>query len=183
MTLVVSYIVRCVLFWIFARALWHKLKNFSLFRAELENYQLITFRLITPIAISLTMLEFLCVITLLNPQWQLPLLLGAILLSIYALAMTLNLVKGRYMIDCGCSGPLSSRSHNTRISWWLVTRNLLLAALAITATSATPRPLENFEYFLVIATTLCSLLILASLEQALNNAQRQHYALLSSKAG
>jgi hypothetical protein len=48
---------------------------------------------------------------------------GICLLLLYALAIGINLARGRRDLDCGCAGPNERRP----IAPWMVTRNLLLA--------------------------------------------------------
>ena len=51
--------------------------------------------------------------------------LAALLLLVYALSMTINLLRGRKHLDCGCNGPEVKQ----RISWWLIVRNIILIIL------------------------------------------------------
>ena len=53
----------------------------------------------------------------------------AALMLLYASAIATNLLRGRAHIDCGCGFGRTSVSKAT-LSWWLVARNLALAALA-----------------------------------------------------
>ena len=55
----------------------------------------------------------------------------AALVSAYAVAIAINLLRGRHDIDCGCGGA----SHP--LSWGLVARNMVLAAAAILASRPT----------------------------------------------
>src|SRR5579862_3877358 len=50
---------------------------------------------------------------------------GVMLLFTYALAIGINLARGRRDLSCGCGGPNDRRA----IAAWMVWRNLLLAAL------------------------------------------------------
>jgi len=45
----------------------------------------------------------------------------------YAIAIAVNLLRGRVHIDCGCLGAAGREE----ISWWLVGRNLACAAAAL----------------------------------------------------
>ena len=64
---------------------------------------------------------------------------AAFLLTLYGLAIAINLGRGREAIDCGCHG-FSGRQ---RIAGWMVVRNLLLATLAalLAALTHLPEPL------------------------------------------
>lgn len=52
--------------------------------------------------------------------------LASLLLILYSLAITINLIRGRNGISCGCGGAVGSH----QISWFLVLRNLTLMTLA-----------------------------------------------------
>lgn len=54
---------------------------------------------------------------------------AAALLCLYALAININVRRGRVLIDCGCS----AWGHAQRLSAWLVWRNLFLACFAMGA--------------------------------------------------
>jgi hypothetical protein len=59
--------------------------------------------------------------------------LMTVLLAIFAMAVAINLVRGR-SIDCGCLGGLGSK----QITWGMVARNLLLAAAAAIVAAVSP---------------------------------------------
>jgi methylamine utilization protein MauE len=74
--------------------------------------------------------------------------IGAGLLVLYALAMAVNLVRGRRELSCGCGGPNDRRP----IGAWMVWRNLLLApALALVNLPWTVRPLQAVDFLTVAA--------------------------------
>jgi hypothetical protein len=54
-------------------------------------------------------------------------LVAALLLLVYALAIAINLARGRRDLDCGCAGPGNRRP----VRGMLVARNLLYAAMAL----------------------------------------------------
>jgi hypothetical protein len=54
---------------------------------------------------------------------------AAALLSLYGIAIAINLTRGRRDIDCGCGGPLGRQT----LSEALVLRNALLAVAAVAA--------------------------------------------------
>jgi hypothetical protein len=114
-----------VLSLVFARSAAHKVAEFSFFSATLGEYRLLPALFIGPVAIALTIAEIAAIGLLLFPNTRTA---GAgiamSLLSLYAVAMAVNLHRGRYRIDCGCGGP------GQMISWALVVRNLILAGAA-----------------------------------------------------
>jgi len=98
----------------------------------------------------------------------LPALFAAGLLGLYALAMAINLFRGRNHIDCGCSGP----SDRTQIiSWSLVKRNLVLVLLALFCVVAPTRDINTAQLLIILAGTAVTLLLYAAIEQALANIQ------------
>ena len=82
---------------------------------------------------------------------------------LYAVAIAINMVRGRREIDCGCS--LQSRP----IGRWMVVRNLLLAlALAVTALPVTQRVLGIIDVATSGAGVLVLTLLYASLDLLLS---------------
>lgn len=78
------------------------------------------------------------------------------LLSIYTLAITVNLIRGRFDVDCGCSCPAMRQT----LSGWLIIRNLgLLAAALLTFPPAVQRPLTILDWFTAVAAVATFLLI------------------------
>ena len=105
---------------LFASAAWHKIHNFAEFKGFTAAYRLLPPPLVGAASRSVVFLEVAAVVALLFgiPGFE---LLAAGLLTLYAVAMAINLFRGRSDIDCGCGGaamPLSTA---------LVIRNLLLA--------------------------------------------------------
>jgi hypothetical protein len=154
-----------VLALVFARSVAHKLTEFSFFSATLGEYRVLPKTLVGPAAIAFTVTETLTIVLLIIPDTRaLGGVLGAGLLSLYALAMTLNLRRGRYRIDCGCGGP------GQMISWSLVARNSVLTALAAFASLNT----ESFDTIpagtlVVFAGVLLCWLLLAIFDQIIGN--------------
>ncbi len=132
--------------WLFGVAAGHKLTDFRRFSATLSAYQLAP-QAVTPALAGLVVgLELVAAITLLMvflvpivlPGYEGALfarpaaLLAPLLLLGYAIAMAVNLLRGRRSIDCGCGGapmPLSKT---------LVLRNLLLGSALIWALLLVP---------------------------------------------
>ncbi len=82
----------------------------------------------------------------------------AILMLVYSGAITLNLVRGRRDIDCGCAGPLARGG----LHEWLVIRNAIYFVFAIAASlPVTGREFGVLDGFTVAiaATTLLTLAI------------------------
>jgi len=129
MTSEVTALLACmgagVLALVFARSAAHKLAEFSFFSATLGEYRLLPALFVGPAAMTLAIAEVAAIGLLLFPDTRTAgAFLAMGLLSLYAMAMAINLRRGRYRIDCGCGGP------GQMISWALVIRNLLLAGVA-----------------------------------------------------
>jgi hypothetical protein len=126
-----------------------KWRERELFAAAMENYELIP-SVAVPTASGLLIAgEFLIGGLLLVPQlrpW--PQLAGVALLLLVTAAVTVNLLRGRDHISCGCGGA----SGDQNLSWALVARNVLFAGLiAWAATSTTGRQLVWLDYGVALA--------------------------------
>jgi uncharacterized membrane protein YphA (DoxX/SURF4 family) len=106
-----------------------KLRNWTAFEGVIANYRLLPEFAARPVSYLLPPAEILTGLALLagihQAEW-----LAAALLSLFAVAMGINLARGRSQIDCGCfNSALKQPLH-----WSLVARNagmvLLLAAAA-----------------------------------------------------
>ncbi len=128
-------VISLLLSWVFLSAAWHKLRRPDRFRVVLDNYRLLPFPAHALHALVLGLAEAAIGAGLLIASTRTTAATAAIVvLAAYALAIGLNLVRGRREIDCGCSGPGAEQP----ISWHLVARNCLLAALAATTFIAVP---------------------------------------------
>jgi hypothetical protein len=108
----------------------------------LRNYRLLPERLLTPSLYAIIAFELLAVAGLLTNS-RLGSGVAAGLLAIYTFSISINLVRGRLDIDCGCSGPAIRHT----LSVWLVVRNSgLLAAALLTLPASNPRPLSLLDW-------------------------------------
>lgn len=121
---VTTLIVRYALALLFAGAALHKLFDRRRFDGIVLDYRLAPPRLALRIARLLPLLELLIAGGLAIP-WPPASPAAALLLAGYGLAMAINLVRGRREIHCGCGGLPQ------RLSLWLVARNAVLAAAAV----------------------------------------------------
>jgi hypothetical protein len=86
------------------------------------------------------------------------------LLVLYAIAMAINLARGRRHIDCGCAGPAARRS----ISGRLVARNVILATLALVAlVPVVPRQLLWIDGVTIAAATVALAACWAAMDRLL----------------
>lgn len=132
-----SLVCRFLLAFVFIAASIPKLAARAEFARAVENYRLLPRALIAPVARWLPRLELAAGLALLLGVAIAPvsLLVGAMLL-VFASAVAWNLLRGR-RIDCGCVGTAVPR----RISWPLVTRDLVLVGLALTVALRPPHTL------------------------------------------
>ena len=124
---------------VFLLAATQKTRHWRIFFGVVANYRLLPHLLIAPAAVLLPPLEMMVGLLLLSAQllsWALP--VAAMLLLLFAGAMAINLRRGRADIDCGCGQSFLKQT----LSWTLVARNLVLAALLLPSLAATgPLPM------------------------------------------
>src|SRR5579863_7977059 len=100
----------------------------ALHKLRVREHRLLPELLAGPGALVLPFTEALAAAALLWPRTRAAGALAvAALLLIYALALGINLRRGRRSIDCGCFGERRRQG----IAPWMVGRNLVLAALAL----------------------------------------------------
>lgn len=148
---------------VFARALLHKLGGFAEFVGTVRDYRLVPWP--HAAAIVLTAAEALVVVGLVLPATrQLAAVAGAALLAGYALAIGINLRRGRTTIDCGCGGP------GQGISPLHVARNAALIAFAVPVALVDSPMLPNAAASLVVAgAAILSWMTFLAFEQLLGN--------------
>ena len=127
----------CVALILFAAA-WHKFSEPDIFAGALDAYQLLPSIAVMPIARLLPYVEVSIALLVLIPATRpAGLVACAGLITIYALAIVVNLARGRRQIDCGCGGDVHL------LSWGLVLRNTGLAAIALAMSGpSVARPFE-----------------------------------------
>jgi hypothetical protein len=119
---------------LFASAAWHKLRDRAGFRAILAAYELLPGALVPVASALVPLVEALLAAGLLaDATRRASALAGAALLACYAIAIGVNLGRGRRDLSCGCG-----RDGGQPIAGWMLARNALLALLALAA--ALPAP-------------------------------------------
>ncbi len=94
---------------------------------------------------------------------------AACLLCVYALAIGINLARGRRNIDCGCTGPATRQL----LSGWLLARNAGLVALAAIGTLASSGRALGPADWVVVGLGLAALITLyAAINQLMANSPR-----------
>lgn len=160
-----------VLIAVFVRAIWHKLADFALFKTYLADYEILPQSLVAPVALILVLAEAAIVIGLVIPATRPVAAIAAVmLLAAYGGAIAVNLLRGRYAIDCGCGGS------GQGLSWFLVARNVVLIGIAVLAFAAPAERGISFTdaVFLGLSVVTLWLLILAVEQAAANDAHRQY---------
>lgn len=79
------------------------------------------------------------------------------LFFLFGAAITINLLRGRRNIDCGCFGP-STQGH---LTWALVVRNIALALLA-TLAMGLPTPLPDIVARMTVGETIATMLVVGA---------------------
>lgn len=148
----------------------HKLSAPARFVAALEQYRIVGGRVVPAAAALLVAAELATGVALLVPgAGPAPALAAALLLSTYAAAIALNLMRGRRDIECGCAGPAGRRP----LSAALVARNGLLVLIAgLAALPSSGRALSWLDGFTVAACLAAAALLYASADLALANQPR-----------
>jgi hypothetical protein len=169
-----------VLALVFARSTAHKLSEFAYFSAMLAEYRLLPRAMSHAAAVALTASEALVVMLLLFPTTRVAgASIAATLLGLYAIAMALNLQRGRTRIDCGCGGP------GQAISWFLVVRNLVLIAIGtfVAMRTATLSMSTGGAFATIFASVLVSWLLLLVADQVIGNQTHADATSYSSRGG
>ncbi|RIL06618.1 MAG: methylamine utilization protein MauE [Proteobacteria bacterium] len=126
-----EHVLRGSLALLLASGAVQKARDFALFRAAVEGYELLPARLAGVAAALFAALEGALGAALLAPaRFGLrpgALALAAALFALYAAAIAINLARGRREIDCGCGGPAA----HVPLSGWLLARNAILVAMAL----------------------------------------------------
>src|SRR5882724_2363886 len=118
--------VRVMLGTLFAFSASQKAISFKSFVQTVAAYELLPHGSARLFALGITVLEVaVCISFLGGFLSQIGASCAVLLLFLFALAMAINLRRGRSWLSCGCFGP-----GRNSIKWQLVIRNLLLGALA-----------------------------------------------------
>lgn len=166
-----SWVLRAALSLLFVSAAAHKLRDVDGFRRAVEGYELVAPLWAVPIGGGLIALE----IGIAAGFWfgrvaPIAALAAAALLIGYGGAITLNLLRGRRDIDCGCGGPAGRQT----ISAALVVRNAVLAAAALIAVLPVTARILTWIDAMTIAAALSALVLLYVAADGLLSLASQH---------
>lgn len=164
------YMCAATLAIVFIGGAWHKLRDRDAFAMAVEQYRLVPEAWAGTLAWALPLWELAAGGMLLSAatrEWGA--LLAVPLLAAVTAAVAANLLRGRAHIDCGCGGPEGGQ----HLSWGLVARNLLLAAMALAAVAPeAPRELVWLDGLTVAAGTLGLYGLYAAANQLMTNRPR-----------
>jgi hypothetical protein len=149
---------RLLLAVVLATAALGKLRALDEFVGVVHNYRVLPEPLVRPVAYALPPLELVLAIgLLLEPTRSPAAAAAAALLAVFALAMAINIRRGRTEIDCGCF----ANALRQRIGWGLVVRNFFLIGLALLAlpTALPARPLVWLDVVTVVAASASAALL------------------------
>ncbi|MBM4219837.1 MAG: methylamine utilization protein MauE [Gammaproteobacteria bacterium] len=157
----VSWILGLGFALLFGVAAGHKFADRVRFLAVLRNYELIPAGLVPLTAMVIVAAEAAAALLLVPPAVRGYGALAAVaLLAAYAIAIAINLLRGRTRIDCGCLGF----GRQDRITWTMVARNLVLVALALALLlPASPRGLVALDALTISAGLVAMTLLAAAL--------------------
>lgn len=141
--------------WIFALSLGlllgaaaaDKLRDPARFRSAFAGYRLLPDAALGSAAVVVIGTELAAALLVVLPTTRaLGGLFAAGLMATYGVAIAVNLLRGRTRIDCGCLGF----GQSARIAWWMVGRNVVLAAAALAVRLPTgARTLEALDWVTV----------------------------------
>lgn len=149
---------------LFLRAAWHKAGEFSGFTGFVADYRLLPAALVVPAAAALVAAEFGALALLAVPATAaVGAMAAAGLLTLYAVAMAVNIMRGHRRIECGCGGAPQM------LSVALIVRNGLLTADAALVVVGGSGSLSVGEAVASVAAGLLLFLTLTVVEQVLAN--------------
>ncbi|MDA0979186.1 MAG: methylamine utilization protein MauE [Proteobacteria bacterium] len=147
----------------FALAAIEKSRDPLRFAGLVANYRLLPAALAQPVSRIVIAAETLAAVLMVTPAWSWGVVLGCLLLALYALGIGINLLRGRTHIDCGCLG-----SEAGGISWLHVVRNAVMFCLLATCLlPAGSRELGLLDYTVIPLFLLASTLAYSALSLAL----------------
>jgi hypothetical protein len=138
---------------LFLASVIHKIRDPWRFREAVRGFELLPESLINVGAAVVWVAEFAVVVAFIfGATRTIGMSIAAALVTMYAGAIGVNLIRGRTRIDCGCVG-FSERQH---LGGWMVARNLVIAAAALVAClPRAPRELALLDGFVVVCAALC----------------------------
>lgn len=153
----------------FLLAAVHKLSATAEFRAVLADYRVMPASVVPVVAILLPICEIVLGLAWLFSSIEVWLPTAG-LLALYTAGISINLLRGRVHISCGC-GFGRSTSADDALSWGLVLRNVvLIGAALLMAMPAAPRAVGVIDYVTLIAGLIAILFLFTAANQLIRNA-------------
>jgi hypothetical protein len=155
---IAALIVACTAL-LFGGAAVHKLRDLRRFDEIFAAYGLLPLAARLGVSRAVPFLEALVAVGLLLDAARIAAArVGIVLLLAYAGAITVNLVRGRRELACGCGGPDDRRP----IAPWMVWRNILFAVVLFPVMLPRgPRPLQLTDMVTIgFGTATCALVYL-----------------------
>lgn len=156
---------------VFGLAAWGKLRNLEEFVGVVRNYRLLPELAVRPVAFAMPPLEAAIAVGILVDPVRFYAALGAFaLLAAFAVAMGVNILRGRRYIECGCFRTALKQ----RLSWWLVGRNGVLMAMAVLAATvpAVARPIGVLDLYSGIMAAIVLMLFYVASGHVLSEAPK-----------
>ncbi len=160
---------------LFLFAALHKLGNRDNFRAILLAYKILSAGMLRTASLLIPVVELglglaWLASSVLLIQVYLLALMSAMLLAAYTSAITINLIRGRNYIDCGCGFAKNSGNDIQQLSSGLLVRNsMLILASLLTAFSISARELGSVDHFAWLMATGILVLLYGGYNQLLSN--------------
>jgi hypothetical protein len=146
----------------------HKFRALDTFRAVLNDYRVVPAMIVPVVAVSLPLFEAglgLAWLILKIELW----LPTTVLLVLYTASISINLLRGRVHISCGCGFGASTKTDEA-LSWGLVIRNvILISAALITSMPVTSRAVGVLDYVTLVAALIAIFLLFAAGNQLIRN--------------
>lgn len=101
-----------------------KLRQLDDFAVQLNDYALLPASTVSFMARTIGLMEITAATLLITQYFAFGAMISVSLLLLYAIAISVNLLRGRTHIDCGCQ-----LRNSNGISWFLVSRNAFMACL------------------------------------------------------
>lgn len=149
---VIAITCRYLLALLFAGAAWHKLADLTAFRIVLYDYRVLPSSLVTPATALVVATEVGLAVAL---PWAASAPAAAwiamALLAVYAIAIAINLARGRRTLECGCAPS----AYRQPLSEWLLVRNVaLIGVAASTLLPVSPRAWAGLDSLTVTGAVL-----------------------------
>ena len=152
----IEHVLRGSLALLLASGAIGKARDLPRFRAVVEGYEILPARLAGAAALGFALAEGALAAALVAPLARgAALVATAALFALYAVAIAVNLGRGRREIDCGCGGAAA----HVPLSGWLLARNAGLVAMALACRAGTTERalglLDGFAIAAAIAVLAC----------------------------